>query len=99
MYEGSTPKQIITPTTKLVQIGNRIPQDFFVTSGVGESDITVHAGSFHLALREAGIERFNIMQYSSILPAIARETPRGSYNGMHGEVMETIMACADVERS
>ena len=99
MYEKSTPKQLIAPETKLVQIGNRIPQDFFVTSGVGESDITIHAGSFHLALREAGIERFNIMRYSSILPAIAQEIPRDSYRGTHGEVMETIMACADVERN
>lgn len=99
MYEASTPKQIVAPETKLAHIGNRIPQDFFLTSGVGESDITVHAGSFHLALRKAGIERFNIMTYSSILPAIAREIPRNSYRGTHGEVMETIMACADVERS
>ena len=42
-------------------IGTRIPKDYFVTSGVGECDITVHAGSFHLALRDAGIERYNIM--------------------------------------
>ena len=54
-------------------IGNRIPQTFFTTSGVGESDITVHAGSYHLALKEAGIERCNIITYSSILPGIIDE--------------------------
>lgn len=31
-------------------VGNRIPYEFFICSGSGESDITVHAGSFHLAL-------------------------------------------------
>ena len=52
-------------------IGTRIPKDYFVTSGAGESDITIHAGSYHLALKDAGIERCNIMTYSSILPSIA----------------------------
>ena len=54
-------------------IGNRIPKDFFWTTGSGESDITIHAGSFHLALKEAGISNFNIMSYSSIMPGIAKE--------------------------
>ncbi len=79
---------------KLVQnilVGNRIPQDFFITKGSGESDITIHAGSYHLALKDAGIERLNIMTYSSILPAIAREVSR-PINMTHGAVMETIMA-------
>lgn len=74
-------------------IGNRIPKDYFVTKGTGESDITVHAGSYHLALKQAGIEKANIMTYSSILPAIAKKIPKPeSY--VHGEVMESIMAVA-----
>lgn len=74
-------------------IGNRIPREYFITRGTGESDITIHAGSYHLALKKAGIEKANIMTYSSILPAIAREIPKpDSY--VHGEVMETIMAVA-----
>ena len=52
-------------------VGNRIPKDFFVTTGTGESDLTIHAGSYHLALKNAGIEMCNIMTYSSILPNIA----------------------------
>ena len=36
-----------------ILVGNRIPKDYFVTSGIGESDITVHAGSYHLALKSA----------------------------------------------
>lgn len=72
-------------------IGNRVPHQFFVTSGAGESDITVHAGSFHLALRQAGIEMANIMTYSSILPGTAEEVQKPE-SIVHGCVMETIMA-------
>src|SRR3990167_3241911 len=76
-------------------VGNRIPRNFFWTSGIGESDITVHAGSYHLALKEAGIERYNVMVYSSIMPAIAIETDRPSYDEVtHGSVLESIMAVA-----
>lgn len=74
-------------------IGNRVPKDYFLTSGQGESDITVHAGSYHLALKEAGIEMCNIMTYSSIMPKIAREVSRPN-NLVHGSVMETITAVA-----
>jgi len=77
-------------------IGNRIPREYFITKGTGESDITIHAGSYHLALKKAGIEKANIMTYSSILPAIATEIPRPD-NFIHGEVMETIMAAAHGE--
>jgi arginine decarboxylase len=73
-------------------IGNRIPKDFFITTGHGESDITIHAGSYHLALKDAGIEMCNIMTYSSIMPAIATEIERPKM--IHGEVMESIMAVA-----
>ncbi len=42
-------------------LGNRIPHEFFITKGSGESDITIHAGSFHLALCNAGIGMKNIV--------------------------------------
>ncbi|MBI4453086.1 pyruvoyl-dependent arginine decarboxylase [Candidatus Woesearchaeota archaeon] len=77
--------------------GQRIPKDYFVTKGKGESDITVHAGSYHLALREAGIEMCNIMTYSSILPSIATEIERPE-KLTHGAVMECIMAVADAKK-
>ena len=82
-------------------VGNRVPQTFFATDGAGESDITVHAGSYHLALKEAGIERCNIITYSSILPGIAVEVEKQDNfpdNLTHGEVMETIMAVANAEQ-
>lgn len=73
-----------------IKIGNRIPKDYFVTKGVGESDITIHAGSYHLALKQAGIETANIMTYSSIMPSIATEIEKSDIQ--HGEVMECIIS-------
>lgn len=75
-------------------IGNRVPKDYFITKGTGESDITIHAGSFHLALKSAGIEMSNIMAYSSILPAIANEIPKPK-RITHGSVMEAIISVAN----
>jgi arginine decarboxylase len=77
--------------TTNILIGSRIPKDYFVTSGIGESDIQIHAGSYHLAMKDAGIETYNIMNYSSILPGIAREVKRPK-NNHHGAVMELISA-------
>jgi arginine decarboxylase len=84
-------------TLEGVLVGNRIPKDYFVTRGKGESDITVHAGSYHLALKNAGIEMANIMTYSSILPGIATEIQKPKHLE-HGAVMETIMAVANGKR-
>lgn len=81
----------------MIHTGNRVPWHFFATSGVGQSDITLHAGSFHLALREAGIEMANIISYSSILPDIATEVDASTVPIRHGEVMETIMAVASCD--
>ena len=80
-----------------ILIGCRIPKDFFITRGTGESDITIHAGSYHLALKEAGIEMCNIMTYSSILPKVANEI-KSSGKLVHGSVMETIMAVSNSEK-
>jgi arginine decarboxylase len=78
-------------------VGNRIPKDYFVTTGIGQSDVAIHAGSYHLALKDAGIEMANIMTYSSILPGMATEISKPS-GITHGEVMETIMAVANGNR-
>lgn len=82
---------------KKILLGNRIPRDFFITSGVGESEITIHAGSFHLALRDAGIEKYNIINYSSVLPSIATKIEKPKEQ-VHGAVMETIMACSHAKK-
>ena len=80
-----------------ILIGNRIPKDFFVTKGHGESDITVHAGSYHLALKDAEIEMANIITYSSILPKIATKISKPK-SIEHGCVIESIMAVATGKR-
>lgn len=72
-------------------LGNRIPYEFFITKGSGESDITIHAGSFHLALCHAGIGMKNIVTYSSVLPAEARQIPMPEYL-KQGDVTEAILA-------
>ena len=82
---------------KNVLVGLRIPKDYFVTKGIGESDITIHAGSYHLALKQAGIEMCNIMTYSSIMPGIATEIEKPT-KLIHGSVMETITASANAEK-
>ncbi len=79
---------------ELKTVGTRIPKDYFITKGKGESDITIHAGSYHLALREAGIEMCNIMCYSSILPSVANLIKKPK-KLIHGSVMETIMAVSN----
>ncbi len=90
-------KQVLKLEQRSVLIGNRIPKDFFITSGVGQSDIAIHAGSYHLALKDAGIERCNVITYSSILPSIATEIEKPN-NLVHGAVLESIMACANTKK-
>lgn len=84
-----------TLQNKGIVIGCRVPRSYFLTKGIGESDITIHAGSYHLALKAAGIESYNIMTYSSIMPAIATEISRPAQPLTHGMVMETIMAASN----
>lgn len=93
-HTKSMRNQALLKSISQILIGNRIPKDYFVTKGKGESDITVHAGSYHLALHEAGIEMCNIMTYSSILPAVANEISKPE-NLTHGSVMESIMGVAN----
>ena len=77
-------------------IGNRIPYEYFITSGIGESDITIHAGSFDQALKDAGIHNANIITYSSIMPKKARKVEKRELK--FGSVAETIMAVANGEK-
>ena len=48
-----------------------IPKSFFLTKGVGKHKDQL--ASFELALRDAGIERFNLVSVSSILPPNCRQ--------------------------
>ncbi len=88
------PVQIFAET-----FGNRIPRDYFVTAGKGDTDIGPgddpwETGSYDLALMDAGIENFNVMLYTSVLPPESREIPPEEAKKLfhHGAVIEVIMA-------
>ena len=78
---------------------NRIPMEYFLTSGAGESNLLSSSNettSFDGALVDAGIPDVNIIQYSSIIPPKAKEIPQGVNNW--GEVMECIISRKDGTR-
>jgi arginine decarboxylase len=55
------------------EIGCRIPKQYFWVIGWGESDVGIETGSYDAALHKAGIENYNIMLYTSVLPPEAVE--------------------------
>lgn len=80
-------------------VGNRIPLEYFVASGKGDTDVGPgddpwETGSYDLALQDAKIENFNVTEYSSVLPREAKEIPiaQAQKTFRHGAVIETIMA-------
>lgn len=81
------------------QFGPRIPTAYVVTSGVGQSDDGIppdpyETFSYDLALKQAGIEDFNVMYYTSVLPPEAHEVPidKVKQHFHHGAVLEAIMS-------
>jgi len=54
-------------------MNNRKPKTFFITKGSGDDNYEKHAGSYHMALWDAGISDYNIMVYSSVLPKTAEK--------------------------
>ncbi|MCB0725676.1 MAG: pyruvoyl-dependent arginine decarboxylase [Ignavibacteriae bacterium] len=82
-----------------VVYGTRIPKDYFVNTGFGETDLGSgidpwETGSYDLALLEAGIDNFNILKYTSVLPPESVESPYDDLTKYmhHGAALETIMA-------
>ena len=74
-----------------MEVGCRIPKDYFWTVGWGESDVGIETGSYDAALTMAGIENFNVMLYTSVLPPEAVELPQLP-DIHHGSVLEGIIA-------
>ena len=72
---------------------NRIPYQYFITKGAGSSNYEVHAGSYHMALFDAGISDYNIQTYSSVLPSTAIEVPKNFITPPFGSELYTIMSC------
>lgn len=52
---------------------NTIPGDFFITKGSASDDLEIHAGAMHGAMWNAGIADYNLMYYSSVIPATSKE--------------------------
>jgi arginine decarboxylase len=82
--------------------GNRIPYEYFLTKGSGESNagsegLPYETGSNDQAVTIAGIENANIMEYTSVMPIGAKEISReeGLKRLQWGEVMECIKAQAN----
>jgi arginine decarboxylase len=75
---------------------NRIPHEFFATKGSGCSEYAIHPGSYHMALNDAGISEFNILNYSSVLPSTAKLVTLDEVDmPPYGSEMCTIMAVAN----
>ncbi|MGD2085386.1 MAG: pyruvoyl-dependent arginine decarboxylase [Candidatus Aminicenantes bacterium] len=81
--------------------GCRIPTTYFATSGVGQSDEGIppdpyETFSYDLALQAAGIENFNVVYYTSVLPPESYEVSIDIVKPYfkHGAVLESIMAKA-----
>ena len=72
---------------------NRIPYEYFITKGSGESNFEIHAGSYHIALYDAKICYYNIQSYSSILPSDAKEININETKILFGSELYTIMGC------
>jgi arginine decarboxylase len=83
------------------EFGVRVPTAYVATTGTGQSDDGIppdpyETFSYDLALEEAGIENFNVVPYTSVLPKesyeVDREAAEETYH--HGAVLESIMAKA-----
>jgi arginine decarboxylase len=80
-----------------LEIGRRIPKDYFCVIGWGESDVGIEIGSNDAALTMAGIENFNVMLYTSVLSPEAIELPHLP-DIHHGSVLEGIIAVQHTDR-
>jgi arginine decarboxylase len=81
--------------------GCRIPTTYFAASGVGQSDEGIppdpyETFSYDLALQAAGIENFNVVYYTSVLPPESYQVSIDIVKPYfkHGAVLESIMAKA-----
>jgi len=83
-------------------LGNRVPYEYFITSGSGQSDagskgLPYETGSYDEALTKAGIQNANIIEYTSVIPTHAKQISKedGLKRIQWGEVLESIKAQAN----
>lgn len=75
-------------------VKNRIPNTFFITKGFGVDNLELHAGAFHIALNDCNIADYNIISYSSVLPATAKQVSVDEIDlPPHGSEMYCIQSC------
>lgn len=76
---------------------NRIPKNFIIVKGSGESDLARHPGSYHFALKDAnGIHKYNIINYSSVLHKSCSQLSIDDVDmPEHGSELMCIMANAE----
>jgi arginine decarboxylase len=86
-------------------LGNRIPYEYFMTKGKGESSagsegLPYETGSYDAALNVAGIENTNVIEYTSVIPTEAKQISReeGLKRLNWGEVLECIKAQSNGRR-
>jgi pyruvoyl-dependent arginine decarboxylase len=86
-------------------LGNRIPYEYFITKGKGESDagskfLPYETGSYDAALNDAGIQNTNVIEYTSVIPTEAKEISKedGLKRIQWGEVLECIKAQANGQK-
>lgn len=92
---------IAAPVWAGQKYGVRVPTAYVVTTGTGQSDDGIppdpyETFSYDLALADAGIENFNVMYYTSVLPPESYEVSiaEAKKTFHHGAVLESIMAKA-----
>ena len=85
--------------SKTIITTNKIPQSYFMTTGVGQSNEGAgidhwETCAYDLALLDARIGNFNIIKYTSVIPKDAYEIDivEAEKYFQHGAVMESIMA-------
>ena len=88
------PKQL---PSRYSEIGCRIPKKYFWLIGWGESDVGIETGSYDAALHMAGIENYNVMLYTSVLPPEAVELSHLP-DIHHGSVLEGIIAIQHTDK-
>lgn len=83
-------------------LGNRVPYEFFITQGKGESNagskgLPYETGSYDAALFNAGIQNANVIEYTSVMPTESKEITKeeGLKRLQWGEVLECIKAQAN----
>jgi arginine decarboxylase len=85
------------PPIRYSEIGCRIPKEYFWVIGWGESSVGIETGSYDAALHMAGIENYNLMLYTSVLPPEAVEL-RHLPDIHHGSVLEGIIAVQHTDK-